>query len=145
LDKLLLAYDGSEPSKHALEVTSNLAKKLGAKVYLLYVIDVDAATELFGEYSGKIAEELMEKAKEILREALEALKSKGIEVEELVDAGTPPEKIVENAKKYDVYMIIMGAHGYGGIKKLLIGSVSEKVIRLSDRPVLVVKNPKHHK
>ena len=145
MDKLLLAYDGSEPSKHALEVAADLAKKLGAKVYLLYVVDVNAATELFGEYSGKIAEELMQKAKEILRDAVDHLKSKGVDVEEVVDAGTPAEKIVENAKKFDVYMIIVGAHGYGGIRKLLIGSVSEKVIRMSDRPVLVVKNPKHHK
>ncbi len=142
---MLLAYDGSEPSKHALEVATDLAKKIGAKIYLLYVVDVSAATELFGEYSGKIAEELMEKAKGILKEAVEKIREKGVEVEEIVEAGTPAEKIVEVAKKKNVYMIVMGAHGYSGIKRLLIGSVSEKVIRMSDRPVLVVKNPKHHK
>ncbi|UXD21785.1 universal stress protein [Ignicoccus pacificus DSM 13166] len=145
MDKLLLAYDGSEPAKHALEVATDLAKKIGAKIYILYVVDVNAATELFGEYSGKIAEELMEKAKEILKEAMEKAKEKGVEAEEVVEAGTPAEKIVDVAKKIDAYMIVMGAHGYSGIKRLLIGSVSEKVIRMSDRPVLIVKNPKHHK
>ena len=144
MDKLLLAYDGSEPSKHALKVATDLAKKLNAKIYLLYVVDVNAATELFGEYSGKIAEELMQKAKEVLKEAVDHIKSSGVEVEEVVEAGTPAEKIAEMGKKLDVYMIVLGAHGYSGIKKLLIGSVSEKVIRLSDRPVLVVKNPKAH-
>jgi len=56
-----------------------------------------------------------------------------------VEAGSVAEKIVEVAKSKNVKYIIMGAHGYSGIKKLLIGSVSDKVIRLSDRPVLVVK------
>ncbi|ALU11595.1 universal stress protein A [Ignicoccus islandicus DSM 13165] len=139
MEKVLLAYDGSKPSKDALNFTKDFAKKLNAKVYVLYVINVDVATELFGEYHGKIAEELEEKAKEVINEAVNVLKESGIEAEGVIDAGTPAEKIVENAKKFDVYVIILGAHGYSGIKKLLIGSTSEKVIRLSDRPVLIVK------
>ena len=139
MEKLLLAYDGSKPSKDALNFTKDFAKKLNAKVYVLYVVNVDVATELFGEYSGKIAEELEEKAKELVDEAVKALKEEGVEAEGVVDAGTPAEKIVENARKLDVYVIVIGAHGYSGIKRLLIGSTSEKVIRLSDKPVLVVK------
>ncbi len=139
MESVLLAYDGSKPSRDALNFTKDFAKKLNAKVYVLYVVNVDVATELFGEYSGKIAEELGEKAKSLVEEAVRELRESGIEAEGLVDAGTPAEKIVENAEKRDVYLIILGAHGYGGIKKLLIGSTSEKVIRLSTKPVLVVK------
>ena len=46
---------------------------------------------------------------------------------------------MEVAKNRNAYMIVLGAHGYSGIKKLLIGSISEKVVRMSDRPVLIVR------
>ena len=136
---MLLGYDGSEPSKKALDVAIKFAKQLGAKLYILYVINVDVTTELFGEYRGKIAEELMDKAKKLVNEAVEKAKSEGVDAEGLVEAGVPAEKIVEVAKNKNADLIVVGAHGYGGVKKLLIGSVSEKVIRLSVRPVLVVK------
>jgi len=136
---LLLAYDGSEPSKKALKVAIDLAKKLNAKLYILYVVDVRAATEIFPDIAGEIGEKLLETAKELVNEAVEEAKKAGVEAEGLVEAGVPPEKIVEVAKKKDVSMIVIGAHGYGGIKRLLIGSVSDKVIRMSDRPVVVVK------
>ncbi|ABU81639.1 universal stress protein [Ignicoccus hospitalis] len=135
----LLAYDGSSPAKKALEEAAWLAKELKGKVYVLYVVDTNALTEVFPDYTGEVAEIALNKAKEVVNEAVEALRKEGVEAEGLVEAGSVAEKIVEVAKSKNVKYIIMGAHGYSGIKKLLIGSVSDKVIRLSDRPVLVVK------
>ena len=78
MDKLLLAYDGSEPSKHALDVAIELCRKLNAMLEILYVVDVNAATELFGDYSGKIAEELTERANKVLEEAVKLASEKGV-------------------------------------------------------------------
>ena len=64
-------------------------------------------------------------------------------VELHVDTGDPAEKIVEVAAKLDADLIVLDTHGRTGIKRLLIGSVAEKVVRLAGCPVLVVREKKH--
>ena len=139
LEKLLLAYDGSEPSKKALEFTKELAKKLNAKVTVLYVIDIEKVTELLGDMAVDSLEMMMEKARKVVSEAVEELKKAGIEAEPLIEKGGPPEKIAEVAEKGGYGMIIMGSHGYRGLKRLFLGSVSEKVLRIAKVPVTIVK------
>ncbi len=139
LEKLLLAYDGSEPSKKALEFTKELAKKLNAKVTVLYVIDIEKASELLGDMAVDTLEAMMEKARKIVGEAVEELKKAGVEAEPLIEKGGPPEKIAEVAEKGNYDMIIMGSHGYRGLKRLFLGSVSEKVLKIAKVPVTIVK------
>ncbi len=139
LEKLLLAYDGSEPSKKALEFTKELAKRLNAKVTVLYVIDIEKATELLGDMAVDALQVLEEKAKRTVQEAVEELKKEGVEAEPLIEKGGPPEKIAEVAEKGGYGMIIMGSHGYKGLKRLLLGSVSEKVLKIAKVPVTIVK------
>ncbi len=139
LEKLLLAYDGSEPSRKALEFTKELAKKLGAKVTVLYVIDIEKASELLGDMAMDTLKVMEEKAQKVVNEAVEELRKVGVEAEPLIEKGGPPEKIAEVAEKGDYGMIIMGSHGYKGLKRLFLGSVSEKVLKIAKVPVTIVK------
>jgi len=138
-EKVLLAYDGSEPSKKALEYTAELAKRLGSEVLVLHVIDIEKLAELLGDFDVPDLESLEKKARELVEEAAKYLEEKGVKARPLLKKGGPPETIAETAEEEGCSMIIVGSHGWRGFKRLFIGSVSEKVVRISKVPVLVVK------
>lgn len=136
---MLLAYDGSEPSKKALQFTKELAKKLGSEVIVLYVIDIEKLAEMLGELEVNEVTNLEKKANSLVEEAVKELQGAGVRARGTIRKGPPPEAIVEAAKEEGCSMIVVGSHGWRGFKRLLLGSVSEKVVRISDVPVLVVK------
>lgn len=139
--KILIATDGSENAMSAVSYGIDIAKATGAEVYALYVIsDVHAATartvmgwtEAFEKYladRGEVATSYVEKA------GNEA----GVKVESVFLKGNPAEQILDYAEKNNVDMIVMGTQGLTGIKKFLIGSVSENVLRHSKVPVIIVR------
>ena len=69
----------------------------------------------------------------------------GVEVESLVLEGKPAEKIVEYAEENDIDLIVMGTMGKSGLDRILLGSVAERVVRISHTPVLVVRSDKEIK
>ena len=141
-EKVLLAYDGSEPSKKALEYTAELAKRLSSEVIVLYVIDIEKLAELIGDFDVSDVQSLEKRAHELVEKAAQYLEERGVKARPLLKKGGPPEAIVETAEEEGVSMIIVGSHGWKGFKRFFIGSVSEKVVRISKIPVLVVKYKK---
>ncbi len=141
-ERILLAYDGSEPSKRALEYTAELAKRLGSEVLVLYVIDLEKLAELIGDFDVEDVATLEKKAKELVEGAAKYLEERGVKARPMIKKGGPPEAIAETAEEEGCSMIVVGSHGWRGFKRLFIGSVSEKVVRISKVPVLVVKMKK---
>ncbi len=136
LEKLLLATDGSKFSSGAIRESINLAKTCSSKVYVESVIEFNPEFEA-------LAPQLVEKAEKETREHLEAVKAKllkeGIDCEIIVHEGEEPFKyIVNEAAKKKVGMIILGRHGRTGLKRLLMGSVTARVIGHAPCKVLVV-------
>ena len=137
--KILVPLDGSDHSSRALEVAIQLAKQLKCKLVLLTVYSMVAASGSSPELSLMAIEASRDRSKEILKSAEEKVKSEMIEVETELTAGTAVEAIVEKSKEGKFDMIVMGARGLGTMRKLLIGSVSEGVIKSAPCPVLIVK------
>ncbi len=135
---ILVAYDGSEPAERALRMAIDLARALSAKIYVIYVVNIPPEVHMVLT-TGTILGEIAREGQRILEKAKMILEREGIVYELITEAGDPAEKIVETAEKLNVELIVMGHRGLSGFKRLLIGSVCEKVLRHSTRPVLVVK------
>ena len=83
---------------------------------------------------------MVEKAKKYVKAVKEQATSAGINAEGFVREGDTYKKIIDLAREMDVHIIMMGSHGRTGLKRLLMGSVAERVIGLAPCPVLIVKS-----
>lgn len=138
--RILIATDGSKACENVADLGVEIAKLNGAKIYALYVIDLTPFDSILMDESWvKNAYERFEK---IGREAIccieESAKAAGIEAAPVLLKGNPAEKILNFAENQKVDMIVVGSTGKSGIERFMLGSVSEKVVRNSKIPVLVV-------
>jgi nucleotide-binding universal stress UspA family protein len=139
---IMIATDGSELVRKAIETGIEIAKISGAKLYAVYVIPYGG---LLVPYPSDIRWEksTLEYFKNEGREATayveNSAKAENIEVENVILEGTPANEIVEFAEKNDIDLIVMGTLGKTGVQRFLLGSVAENVVRHSKKAVLVVK------
>ena len=136
--KILVGTDGSACSLRAGEHAVYLAGWLGAELIALNVVNMDWAYHTGIHYGEAIAE--LEKSGQTVTETVEALASKdGIRCEQRVIKGYKPHQvIVEVAEREGVDCIVVGAIGKGAFERVMIGSESEKVVRLAKCPVLLI-------
>ena len=130
--KILLAYDGFEHSRHALEETAKLAAEGRGEVMTLSVVPPDARGSTAGGHVG-----LRPHAHEDVARAHAYLRELGIESEMKMEYGDPAEQIVAEAGKGDHDLVVVGSRGLGPVGRLLLGSVSAQVVDRSPCPVLV--------
>lgn len=133
---ILLATDGSTYSETATKKAIEFAKAYGEKLKILAVINT---SDEFLTIAPRIQHEMVETAQKLVQHTAQKAKESGCEVEQFVKEGDTAQTIAELAKKEGVDAIVMGSHGRTGIRRLLMGSVTEGVINLSPCPVLVVK------
>lgn len=139
--QILIATDGSETAKEAADFGIELVGCTGAKVYALYVIDTTPyrSVPLDKIWSKEVLNEF-EKAGHEATSYIEKIgNAVGVEVESRVLRGHPAEKILGFAEDNNMDMIIVGSLGKGGYEKVVLGSVSEKIVRHAKVPVLVVR------
>ncbi len=135
-ERLLIATDGSEFSKAAVNEAIDIAKSCSSKLFILSVVEMNP------EYEA-MAPEIVERAEKEMRKHLEAVKAKaskeGIACETIIHQGEEPyQYIVDEAAKRKVNTIIMGSHGRTGLKRLMMGSTTSRVIGHAPCTVLVV-------
>jgi nucleotide-binding universal stress UspA family protein len=133
---ILFATDGSKYSEIAANRAIDLAKSYGSEIKAISVVDV---TEEFMARAPGALEDLVKKAKSMVEDVKKKADSKGIKAESIVREGDTYKVIINIAKKQKANAIIMGSHGRTGLKRLLMGSVTERVIGHAPCPVLVVK------
>lgn len=136
---ILVAFDGSEFSKAALIESSNWIKRHGGRLIMVHAV-------YFDEEEFAVAPEQREKrfeiGKNICYQSREDISAEfNIEVESIVCEGEPPEVIVDIAREKRVELISMGTYGRKGLKRLIMGSVTSKVILKASCDVMVVKRP----
>ena len=156
--KILVPTDFTPNSEFAFKHAVMLARRNDAKIYLLHVLpQVDSSmrsylSSVLGDHRLEDFEQSnMEKAQQELKSNLEAFAKKeladfpedlarfsGIEVA----IGHPVIKILDEANRLDVDLIVMGSHGKGALEHAFLGSVAEKVLKKSTRPVFVIPLPK---
>ena len=141
LKKILIATDDSETAEKAADFGIEIAGLSGAKVYAVYVIDTTPyySIPLDQVWSKDVYEQFEQMGHEATSYVEKVAKAAGIEAESIVLKGDPAEKILNFAEEQNVDMIVVGSHGKGGFERLVIGSVSEKVVRHAKVPVLVVR------
>ena len=139
--KILVAVDGSDISVRAAKHANTLAKSL-AKPAKIFLVAVDAAP--FPGVVSKIGKDAMDRIhaenhERMLAPARKALARSKADVRELSVVGEPAEAILAAAGSNRVDIVVMGSHGRGSVKGILLGSVSSKVIAQTDIPVTIVR------
>ena len=137
-DEILVPTDGSEASRRAIEHAVDLASKYGARIHALYVVDtsVYATLETGAEV---VVEALEEEGESAVRAVEDAAREAGVEVVTEVADGSVHDAIAAYVDDNDVDLVVMGTHGRTGLDRYLLGSVTERVVRTSDVPVLTVR------
>lgn len=141
MKRILVPTDFSEHAEDALKVAAQIAQKHNSEIVLLHMLELpsqmnDAVT------GGKSIPEtilFMKKANEMLDTITERPYLKDIPVTEILKIDKTIHGISQVSKENDIGLIVMGSHGSSGIQEFLIGSNTEKVVRNSDIPVLVIK------
>jgi nucleotide-binding universal stress UspA family protein len=139
---ILVAIDGSRESDKAIEVAVELALKLEAKITFLHVVNVPELGEVPGtsEKSDKaIRDRLIEAGKKTLEKATQIARKSKVIASEKISFGYPADTIAKEASALNVDLIAMGSKGTTGIRRVMLGSTAEKVLRWSSVPVLIVK------
>lgn len=135
-EKILLAVDGSEPSRRAVPVAGDLARRYGGEVLVLHVREHEVT------WGADVDVETPEEATDLVDEVVRTLKDLGASARsEVVRAplGQTPRVILDMAREHGAGLIVMGTRGLSDWGRLLMGSVAHKVLHLAECPVLVVR------
>jgi nucleotide-binding universal stress UspA family protein len=150
--QVLVPLDGSEASERALTHAQSVAHAFGAKVHLLQVISLSHEYEAaWGggdahptviEYSLETAREItaaqQSRAERYLQDIAARLEEQGLQVAKTVRQGPIWESIADFVADNGIDLVVMSTHGRGGLQRLFIGSVTDRVIRSSHVPILAI-------
>ena len=145
-ERVLVPTDGSDAAEGAVEHALDLAEKYGAEVHALYVVDTDSMSLSLGaEQLDRIEqgqydemEEVRDRADAATGYVSDRARERGLETVEHVSAGKPHDQIADYVDDNAIELVVMGSHGRSGIKRALLGSVTERTLRSTHVPVLVV-------
>ena len=137
-EHILVPTDGSAASEGAVEHAVDLAKQYDATIHALYVVDSGSYTSLEAG-SDIVLEALKDEGKTAVGHVVDAAEEAGVDVESRVQTGTAHRAILDYAEAEGCDLIVMGTHGRTGLNRYLLGSVTERVVRSSDVPVLTVR------
>lgn len=138
LERILVPVDFSDYSKKAVEAAVALAREFDATLQFLYVVPQDFHPAWFAggvATTFKLDVELRERAAERL---MEFTGETGVHASYAVLEGIPHSEIVNFARALNVDMVVMGTRGLTGLEHFVVGSTTERVVRLADKPVLTV-------
>jgi len=152
--KILVPLDGSEHSLRAFEIAVQMAKKFDGKITLIHVYSVGVRPVVMHEPTtltpswvpvmapaefSKVVDASRKAGANILADSKKRAEAEGIQVERLLKEGHTVQEILKTAKEGAFDLIVMGARGVSKIREILLGSVSDGVIRNAPCPVLVTK------
>ena len=131
-EDILVPTDGSDCAAAAVEYAAELASRYGARVYVLSVVDSRPFDDMPHRETVEAA------AEETVAAVRDDLADVGVTAETAVRVGIPHREVLDYADENGVDLVAMGTHGRTGVERYLLGSVTEKTVRLSDVPVLTV-------
>lgn len=142
--KILLAIDDSPFSTEAVGAVGGRPWPTGTTVRVLSAVQLipPPAAELWYDAGGSLQlaqQELLNRAEQLTARAVKALNTVGLTAEPVVREGDPRSLIVDEAKEWDADLIVVGSHGYTGLKRWLIGSVAQSVVTHAPCSVEVVR------
>jgi nucleotide-binding universal stress UspA family protein len=140
-EDVLIPTDGSETASTAVEHGVAVAEATGARVHALAVVDVGslAAASDTGTGISTVIESLRAGCERAVGSVREECEARGVEVTTAVTQGSPRAAILDYVDEESVDLVAMGTHGRSGVGRLILGSVTERVLRKSVAPVLTVR------
>jgi nucleotide-binding universal stress UspA family protein len=139
---ILAPTDFSEYSKKAVASALELAKKFGAKLSILHVVELPpypVEGYVPPSLTATFIEDLEHEASRELAQVVPEAEAAGVEVARLVGVGTPYRKISDMAEAEQVELIVMATAGRTGFSHLIMGSIAERVVRTASCPVLTIR------
>jgi nucleotide-binding universal stress UspA family protein len=142
-EKILFPTDFSDVAAKALQYVKRLKEAGSREVIVLHVID-QSNLELLSSYSTiqdfvGIEREIEKRSSEEIALIVNELKQHGFSVKERLEKGVPLRVVLKVAEEENPSVIVIGSHGKSNLEEMLLGSVSEKVVRKAKHPVLVIK------
>ena len=152
--KILLAIDGSESATHATHAAVELSKKTDSELHVLYVgkdpysaafypseaTNPEGVERVDPALIEELGQQFEQEARQVLDAEVEKVRAVGGTVAEVyLRMGSPAAEVVDLAEELGVGLVVVGSRGLGGIRRALIGSVSDSVVRHAHCPVLVVR------
>jgi len=135
-DSILVPTDGSVGSEKAIDRAIDVAKHYNADLHVVHVVDTRIGIE---GGAGTLLDELEAAGRDAIDRGVETATAADVStVEGAVANGIPFRAILDYTEENDIDLVVMGTHGRTGLDRYLLGSVTEKVVRMSDVPVLTV-------
>ena len=128
--EVLLATDGSESAKKAEIAALRITKSYDIRMAALFVAQIKSEDD---------SEKIISYGEQVLNSVVEDGKNTGVEVQKILKVGNPAETILNVAKSLNVHTIVLGSEGKKGLKRVLLGSVAESVVRNAECTVLVAR------
>jgi len=141
MKKILVPTDFSEHAEYALKVAAQIARKNNGEIFLFHMLDLPSQEGDAINEGSDIPEIMffMQKARERFEDLVASPFLEGIKITEAIQFEKAFDGIINNSKKHGIDLIVMGSHGASGFHEMFIGSNTEKVVRTSEIPVLVIK------
>lgn len=141
MKRILAAVDGASPSVRGARLAARIASRFGAEVTILHVVDLDLPAPS-GKYKRALAQlwkEHEEDGERLTKLVANGLRAHGAPVRTALLRGKPAKKIAEAARDGRFDLVVVGSRGRGGVARRLLGGTAERVLRLCERPVLIVR------
>jgi nucleotide-binding universal stress UspA family protein len=143
--KILVPVDGSGASRRGLAEAVKLAKALGAQLRLVHVVNefFAIAPDITAMYAQEMIESLRAVGKQILADSKEYVHKQSVEAQSVLlesIGGRAADLIMDQVKEWQPELIVMGTHGRRGVRRMVMGSDAETMLRLSPVPVLMVRD-----
>lgn len=139
MKRILVAIDGSDPSLKAARMAADIALRFGARLTLVHVVPkLLLPPDVYGLTLAEVEREHRAYAEKLLQKAVSFLAEPAVEMSSTILYGAPAESIAEEAAAQDVGMVVVGSRGHGAVSRLFLGSVSDRIVHISPKPVLVV-------
>lgn len=141
MKRILVATDGSEASHKAIRFAADLLRPVEGELTLAFVVTpVAYPTEIYGATASALDEALNRFGKTVLEQAAQIAKEAGVrEVRTQILIGSPAEALAEAAEGGDFELVAVGNRGRGAVARVLLGSVSDRLVHICKKPVVVVR------
>jgi nucleotide-binding universal stress UspA family protein len=140
MKSILVAVDGSEEAQRAVRMGADIAVRFGARLALMHVIPpLMMPTDAYAFDWTRFQADQQQAAEKLLAETETRLEEPGVTVERVVALGPAAEMVAREAKQRGVDLVVVGSRGRGAVARVLLGSVSDRLAHICERPVLIVR------
>ncbi len=140
MKRILVGVDGSDASHHAAGLAAEIALRFGARLTLAYAVPrLLLPPDAYGLTLAEVEAEHESFAQRLVADAMAKVAEAGVETDTVVLHGSPAESLAEAARAPDVDRVVVGSRGRGAVARVLLGSVTDRLVHICSKPVLVTR------